>query len=478
MKTKITFLLLIMYSYSTYCQCFKSVYAGEFSTMAIGNDNSLWGWGSNVNRNLGFISTSPDSNEPTPVQVGTDLDWKEISIGLAHTLAIKNNGTLWAWGSNAYSQLGNGTSIDLSTPTQIGTATDWKSISTGSFSSFAIKNDGTLWAWGSNNFGQLALGDNSNRNIPTQVGTNTDWKLVEGGGLHLYAIKNNGTLWSSGDNRYGELGIGSQINTNTLTQVGTDTNWEKVSCISYHVLGLKNNGTLWGWGANVAWCLGMPNTSPFPFYVLSPTQIGANTDWIDIAAGEYHSLALKNNGTVWSAGSNYFGELGNGTGGSIGTYNQTFTQNSPAVFSNIYCGLYNSVAFNLEGDIYTWGNNQYGTKGNGIIDPPSILDNPYTGVENYSPFKVVCPASLNVEETPLSDFTITLYPNPASDYITINNNSDKAISNITIFDATGKMVLNFNENVNNINLKNLSAGIYFALINIDNQIIKKEIIKK
>ena len=88
--------------------------------------------------------------------------WSQISAGNHHSLAIKTDGTLWAWGNNAYGQLGDGTSISKMYPTQIGTATNWSQITCMNDHNLAIKTDGTLWAWGSNNYGQLGNGTPGN----------------------------------------------------------------------------------------------------------------------------------------------------------------------------------------------------------------------------------------------------------------------------------------------------------------------------
>ncbi|MFM7855059.1 MAG: hypothetical protein ACKO96_24820, partial [Flammeovirgaceae bacterium] len=126
-------------------------------------------------------------------------DWKEVSIGSGFTIALKTNGTLWAWGNNNYGQLGLGDTASRATPTQVGTATNWKSVSSGYTHTMALKTDGTLWAWGENGYGQLGLGDTAQRNTPTRVGTDTNWKLISAGNTNTLATKTDGTLWGWGD---------------------------------------------------------------------------------------------------------------------------------------------------------------------------------------------------------------------------------------------------------------------------------------
>ena len=146
-------------------------------------------------------------------------------------LALKSDGTLWTWGDNSKGQLGNGntTGTDSNVPVQIGSATDWIAIAAGKDHTLAIKRNGTLWAWGRNYYivtgGQLGLGDKLNRFAPTQVGADTNWAHVAAGSYHTVAVKTNGTLWTWGENSQGQLGLNDTAERLFPTQVGTDTNW-------------------------------------------------------------------------------------------------------------------------------------------------------------------------------------------------------------------------------------------------------------
>ena len=190
--------------------------------------------------------------------------YKTIAPGTYHTLAIKNDGSLWAWGYNYYGQLGDGTNTNRNTPVQIGTATNWASISAGFYYSLAIKNDGTLWAWGYNTFGQLGIGNTTNQLSPVQVGTANNWASVSAGYQHSLAIKTDGTLWAWGYNNGGQLGDGTYTSRNTPEQIGTATNWANISAGGYFIsnyryefsIATQTNGSLWAWGANAQGQLG------------------------------------------------------------------------------------------------------------------------------------------------------------------------------------------------------------------------------
>ena len=248
-------------------------------------------------------------NRSTLTQIGTEGNWKSVVCGYWNTLAIKTDGTLWGCGFNWSGQLGLGNISYRSTLTQVGTATDWKSVSCGDRFTLAIKTNGTLWSCGLNDTGQLGLNDRINRSTLTQIGSDTDWKDASCGNLNLFAIKENGTLWGCGNNSLGQLGLnisGVTAHRSTLTKIGTDTNWKSASGGGYHTLAIKTDGTLWSWGNNWNGELGHNNIIRMSI----PTKVGTDTDWEFISAGFRHNLALKNNGTLWSWGNNWHSQLG------------------------------------------------------------------------------------------------------------------------------------------------------------------------
>jgi alpha-tubulin suppressor-like RCC1 family protein len=284
------------------------------NTFAIKANRTVWSWGSNYYGHLGLGGTGNATNRNSPTQIGTDSDWVLVIPSVSYTIAKKTNNTLWAWGNNLSGQLGLGDTIKRSTPTQIGTDSDWSAaaLATEDGSSFSLKTNGTLWGWGYNSFGQLGLGYTTplttGITAPTQIGTNSDWSVVKGGWGHSIAIKTNGMIWSWGQNdNYGQLGLGDTINRTTPSQVGTDSDWVQVSGSNYYNIGLKTSGTLWSWGRNTNGNLGLGDMVART----TPTQIENGSDWISITTVN-SSCGLKSNNTLWSWGSNYYGDLGLG----------------------------------------------------------------------------------------------------------------------------------------------------------------------
>lgn len=199
----------------------SSISAGSNHGFAIKNDNTLWGWGRGTFGELGDNTTT---NKSSPVQIGSS--YSVVSAGGYYTLAVKTDGTLWSWGYNNNYQLGDGTTTTQSSPVQIGTgfATVFASMDDGGLSygtSLGIKSNGTLWAWGKNAFGQHGDGTTTNKSSPVQTGSDTNWSVTSQGLAHAVALKTNGELWSWGLNNTGQVGDNTIINRSSPVQIGT-----------------------------------------------------------------------------------------------------------------------------------------------------------------------------------------------------------------------------------------------------------------
>ena len=289
-----------------------SIAAGKAHTLAVKTDGTLWSWGFPTHGQLGINIAHPEAGRSSPVQVGALTDWLSVSAGPYgdFSMAIKTNGTLWAWGRNnaaAGAALGDGTTISRSSPVQVGALTDWLSVSAGRYLCLAIKTNGSLWGWGYGGY----IGDAPNfayRSSPVQVGgQTTDWASCSARAVGGFGIKTNGQLWAWGFNVAGVNGLNNASNQLSPIQVGTLTTWSKIATGTGHALAIKTDGTLWSWGSNQEGRLGQNIATTT--YRSSPVQVGALTTWSKIAASPTHSMAIKTDGTLWSWGNNDVGQL-------------------------------------------------------------------------------------------------------------------------------------------------------------------------
>jgi len=245
-------------------------------------------------------------------------------------------------------------------------------IASGGGHTLAIKDDGTLWAWGRNDKGQLGDGTTENRNAPVQIGEDSDWVAVAAGFNFSVAVKANGTLWSWGTNENGVLGNGAYSDSTIPTRVGVGASWRAVAAGRMHTLALQNDGSLWAWGANGAGQLAINPDPAGGGAIMKTTPTAIAGSWVAVAAGEFHSLAIDLSGDIYSWGANTSNQLARSGGSSVSDYNVTIARdgsNNPlnsGVSGTVAAGADFSVTVNSLGHLYSWGSNTYGQLGRGL----------------------------------------------------------------------------------------------------------------
>ncbi|MFZ4790401.1 MAG: InlB B-repeat-containing protein [Candidatus Competibacteraceae bacterium] len=326
-------------------------------------------------------------------------DFASVASGLNHTIALRRDGTVWAWGANPAGQLGDGTTLTRYQPVQVVTGstrvplTGVTVIAVGAQHSVAVKKDGTVWAWGSNQYGQL--GDNSSPEVkrlyPVQVRSGDypnlaplrNIKAVAASDLHTIALSNAGTVWAWGANTRGQLGLGTTQTRRTatlipgLTQVQTITARGKEADLSQE-LGIsarnivqRRDGALWGWGDNRYCQLGdrgqLGAWISKPVLLPSLSQLGVGLG--NLASGAYHGVAWRPDGTAWTWGNNSQGQLGDHT---------TTERCSPirvaglTGVSTVGAGQDHTLITTGDGAVWGWGNNDRGQLGVGDANPRLI----------------------------------------------------------------------------------------------------------
>jgi hypothetical protein len=346
--------------------------------------DTLWTWGQNGYGQLGINSFGTATLRSTPnTTFGGGSNWKQVACGY-HTAAIKIDGTLWTWGRNSYGQLGiNNTTSPICTPVQeFYGGTNWKQVACGWNHTAAIKTDGTLWCWGWNAYGQLGLNNTSSPiRYPVQEflgGTN--WKQVVCGFGYTTAIKTDGTLWSWGNNVYGQLGDNTKTQRVTPIQEFTlGTSWKQIACGFYHTVAIKSDGTLWSWGLSSDGQLGYNSSNQ----KCTPVQeFYGGTNWKQVAGGQYHTAAIKTDGTLWCWGKNDDGQLGDNTQVQKNTPVQTFLGGSN--WKQVAGGFYHTVAIRTNGTLWGWGRNTSGELGlNNTTSPISSPTQIYGAATNW-----------------------------------------------------------------------------------------------
>ncbi|MCK5161487.1 MAG: hypothetical protein KAQ99_07935, partial [Candidatus Aureabacteria bacterium] len=248
-------------------------------SLAVKSDGTVWGWGKNSLSELGI---GVELNHTLiPVQTLVPDDITTVEFGDNHALALRSDGTVWAWGYNISGQLGLGPDApeEVMTPVQVPDLDDVVDVAGAGNHSIAVKSDGTVWTWGS---GVLS---------PALVSGLSDVVAVEAGDSFRMVLKSDGTVWGWG------YGFGD------LSQAQGLDNVISIAAGSLHMQALKSDRTVWGRGS----CMGNGENKSLVW-----TQVLLLTDVTEIACGHYHSLARKSDGSIWAWGENYHGEVGVG----------------------------------------------------------------------------------------------------------------------------------------------------------------------
>jgi alpha-tubulin suppressor-like RCC1 family protein len=329
----------------------------EYSLDATGNINGNWIMESNNSSILDIYFNN------------LIKDYKYIlGNGGDHTAIIAEDGTVWTFGRNTFGQLGNNSTTNSNVPVQVvidtfGTAlTGAIAVSCGNVHMAVLKNDGTVWTFGNNTNGQFGNGTNINSSVAVQSNI-SNVVAIACGGQHNIVLKDDGTVWTYGLNTSGELGIGNNLPSNVPVQV-TDisNNAVAIGCGQTFTFVTKNDGTVWTFGSNINGQLGDGTIINKDL----PVQVPGITNAIAATGGNSHSLILKGDGTVWAFGNNANGQLGDGTiiNKSIPTLIVSITG---AI--KIACGALHSLIYKSDDTVWTIGSNGFGQLGdNTLID--------------------------------------------------------------------------------------------------------------
>ena|GEM_PF-5751800 len=342
--------------------------AGYLHTAALKNDGTVWSFGDNRSGQLGDGTTT---NCPTPVQVSGLNNITAIAVKGLRTVVLKSDGTVWSFGDNEYGELGDGTTTNRSIPVQAPGLSNVTAIAAGWRHTVALKSDGTVWSFGYNGYGQLGDGTTTNRIALIQVSGLSNVIAIEAGNSQTVALKSDGTVWYFGNNVYGQLG-GTTEDCLSPVQVPGLSGVIAITAGSNHIVVLKSDGTVWSFGDNSLGQLGDGTTTDrtTPVQALGLNKISA------IAAGSDCTIALKSDGTVWSFGHKDFGQLGDATimnhsalakGGATGRSTPMQVSGLKDVTA-IAAGSYHTVVLKKDGTVWGFGDNYYGQLGGDVTE--------------------------------------------------------------------------------------------------------------
>ena len=289
--------------------------------LEVRSDGTVWAWGDN---RVGQLGDGTTTGRLAPVQVTGLTGVTQVAGGCTHSLALRSDGTVWAWGDNRFGTLGRGTITDHEvTPAPVSGLAGVTKIAAGCGFSLALRSDGTVWAWGYNSVGQLGNGGTASSAVPVKITALSQVTGISAGWDSSAAVVVGGaSVWAWGGNDNGQLGDGTLAGRTTpvrVTQIGT-----------VHIAGvavggafeggefaavLGTDGSVWAWGNDT---LGQLGNAPASSPVTRPVNtIGAGSGITQISAGLVNMVALRSDGTVLDWGNNSQGELGNGTTTSV-----------------------------------------------------------------------------------------------------------------------------------------------------------------
>ena len=302
---------------------YKDISAGDFHTCAIGTDDGVYCWGSNVTLVLGVNSTSETCNggacSRTPVRAAGTETFTKLGAGSAHNCAVNGTGAVRCWGVNATGELGTSDYQQARTdPTTVTGDNVFTTVASGLRFTCAIDGMGALYCWGLANDGQLgtsatqscSAGINTFKCSPTPIAANTPVRFTRialGGNFGCgISTTNIATCW--GANAEGQLGTGSFVASSVPLSVSGTGTWQAIAAGAKHACGLKS-GVAYCWGLNSTGQLGISSDE---YANSSPQPVQGNKTFTQIVAGEQHTCALASDGAVWCWGSNDAKQLGQG----------------------------------------------------------------------------------------------------------------------------------------------------------------------
>ena len=334
------------------------------------DNGELYGCGNNYSGQIGD-NTTTTSKVPINITQLSNVTFTQVAGGANHSMAIGSDGELYIWGKNDNGELGDGTTAKSLVPKEITLPNGVKpvQISAGSNHSMGIGSDGELYTWGYNYSGQIGDNTTQNKLTPTKItlSIGVKPKQIICGGSHSMAIGDDGELYAWGKNDYGQLGDGTTtkkiIPTKITLSIGVKP--KQIVCGGEFSMAIGDDGNLYTWGSDNFGQLGNGtsdyNTHNTPIKISLPNGVKPK----QIASGYYYSMTIGDDGNLYTWGNNLFGQIGDGTFDNRVTSPKRITFLNDVKPKQIACGYGHSMAIGDDNNYYIWGDNTYGQYGDG-----------------------------------------------------------------------------------------------------------------
>ena len=292
----------------------EAVAAGDEYSIVLKLDGSVWCTGRNIHGQLGDgSSTDRDSF----VQV-IPSHAKTVTAGAKHSLVVMRDGSMWATGFNQHGQLGDGSTTDKTSFLKV-IPSDAKTAAAGSHHSMVLKQDGSVWFAGNNDYGQLGDGPADLKSSFVQLIV-SGVEAIAAGSYHSVVRSEDGSVWATGGNDFGQVGDGSEdLKKNSFVHV-ISGGCETIAAGGDHSLVLMQDGSVWATGKNDYFQLGAWGKESRRIFgeviagCASPRESAVTTPCVKIvAAGNWNSMLLMDDGSLWATGRNDYGQLGVGS---------------------------------------------------------------------------------------------------------------------------------------------------------------------
>ncbi len=263
--------------------------AGDRHSLALLPDGSVWAWGDNAAGQLGIDSLN---GHLSPLPIPGLGDVRAIAAGRLQSLALASDGTVWTWGAYVpvqYTRLSASQATTRRVPHRLDGLAGVAGIAAGDRHGLAMKSDGTVWAWGDNASGQLGDGTTADSGLPVRVSRLGAVVAVAAGAEHSLALRADGSVWAWGADMVGQLGDGQHAQSAMPVRVRGLDGVVAIAASASHSVALRGDGTVWTWGA----VADSPHAASAPFALDTvPVPVGGLTGVSGIAAGATHALAF------------------------------------------------------------------------------------------------------------------------------------------------------------------------------------------